>query len=63
MTNEQRKEATIAVYDWLVEYKGEELAQFWMWERTPLPCGLPLDRQLEEGMMMALGHVPEDLRR
>ena len=53
MTDDQRHEAAKAVAQWLTEECGEEVAGFWVWERTPMPCGLPSDAQLEEGLRWA----------
>jgi hypothetical protein len=52
-----RRAATYAVLQWLEEYCGKEVADFWAWERTPMPVGLPSDEQLEEGMNMAVKRV------
>lgn len=54
MTPEQRKQAAVAVAEWITEYHGEDAALFWVWERTPMPVGLPDDEQLEAGLRMAL---------
>lgn len=53
MIDEQRQEETRKVLAELTDAGGEELASYWAWERTPLPCGLPLDEQLVEGRKMA----------
>jgi len=55
MTFEERKRATETIIDWITEYRGSDLATYWEWERTPMPCGLPLDEQLDEGLALALG--------
>ncbi len=54
MTFEERKQAAKAVVAWLIEYHSEEVANYWAWECTPMPCGLPSDKQLEHGLSMAL---------
>ena len=46
----ERKAAAVAVSEWLTEYAGEDVASFWVWERTPMPIGLPSDEQLAEGL-------------
>ena len=50
----ERKAAAVAVSEWLTEYAGEEVASFWVWERTPMPIGLPSDEQLAEGLKWVL---------
>lgn len=52
-----RKAAAVAVTEWIVEMRGEETAQTWAWECTPMPCGLPTDEQLAEGLAVALGDL------
>jgi hypothetical protein len=53
LTLEQRRAATESVLVWLTETCGEDVANEWAWEHTPLPCGLPLDEQLERGLQFA----------
>jgi hypothetical protein len=53
LTVEQRYEATLAVLCWLEESCGKDVAHRWFWEHTPMPCGLPLDDQLEQGLLWA----------
>jgi len=53
LTEQQRKDATIAVLTWLEETCGKDIADTWAWCHTPMPCGLPLDEQLEEGLAWA----------
>jgi len=55
MSEEQRHKAAQAVTAWITEYRGERIASYWVWERTPMPCGLPDDEQLAEGLALALG--------
>lgn len=54
MTDEQRKRAAVTICEWLTEYCGQATADYWAWERTPMPCGLPSDEQLDEGLQNAL---------
>lgn len=56
----ERKAATEAVIGWIVAERGEPAASTWAWECTPIPCGLPSDRQLDEGLRIATGEL--DLR-
>ena len=53
LTEEQRREATITLLTWLAETCGEDVAETWAWLHTPMPCGLPLDKHLEEGLRWA----------
>lgn len=53
----ERKQATIAVYEWLTEAKDEEFANLWLWAATPFPAGLPSDEQLDEGLRVATGEL------
>lgn len=53
----QRKFATETVLRWIEEYQGREVMTTWAWECTPIPCGLPDDEQLAEGVGIALGEV------
>ena len=53
MTDEQRRTATIAVETWIRESLGNDAALLWLWELTPMPCGLPSDAQLDEGLRIA----------
>lgn len=52
-----RKQAAETVVRWITDMQGEEVAQAWVWECTPMPCGLPSDEQLQEGLSLALGEV------
>jgi hypothetical protein len=52
---ELHKQATLAVIEWIAEKHGEAAADWWLWEATPLPCWLPSERQLWDGMRLALG--------
>lgn len=54
---EIRREATAAVLKWIAERYGDGVADWWFWECTPMPCGLPNDRQLREGFQLALGEL------
>ncbi len=60
-----RKRTTQTVLDWIIELRGNDVASLWAWETTPIPCGLPSDEQLEEGLALAAGevHISELLRR
>lgn len=49
MTNEERKAEAGRIAKELSAIGGEELADYWVWEMTPMPVGLPSDEQLEEG--------------
>lgn len=57
MTDKERIAAAQAIVDWLREYRGEDEAELWMWNLTPMPCGLPLDDQLEDGLRIAAGEA------
>lgn len=54
---DQRKEAAVTVTRWITEAHGDQVASAWVWECTPMPCGLPSDEQLHEGVSLALGEV------
>ncbi len=54
---DQRKEATTTVIRWITDAHGDEVAGAWAWECTPMPCGLPSDEQLHEGVSLALGEI------
>lgn len=62
MTIEERRAAAVTVYGWLDEIHGRDVAEWWVWERTPFPCGLPLDEQLEEGLTIAVTPNPGTIR-
>jgi len=50
-----RKRMTKAVL-WLMQLtRSEEMANFWAWEMTPMPAGLPSWRQIRVGLAMAFG--------
>lgn len=53
LTLEDRRAATVTVIDWLTETCGPDVANAWAWEHTPMPCGLPSDEQLAEGLSWA----------
>lgn len=57
MTFDERKDATRAVIAWIVEALGDQAADTWAWEATPMPCGLPSDEQLDEGLRVATGEL------
>lgn len=57
MTEDQRKEATMALYEWITEAHGERSANEWLWAATCYPCDLPLDDQLEDGLRLASGEI------
>lgn len=63
LTTEERREATTVVMEWLREHHGEDAVNFWAWEMTPMPFGLPLDEQLAEGLEMAVTPNPDAIRR
>jgi hypothetical protein len=60
MTFEERRNATQTVLAWITESCGSKSADFWAWEMTPMPCGLPSDEQLEDGLQMALFVPPRE---
>lgn len=43
------------VHRWITQYRGEEVANIWLWECTPFPCGEPSKEQLDRGLDVALG--------
>lgn len=53
MKEHERQAAMRTVYDWIAEAHGQHAAEFWAWERTPYPVGLPDDEQLDEGLWIA----------
>ena len=52
-----RREAAIVVTEWITDALGDDVAKAWVWECTPMPCGLPSDDQLAEGLSLALGEI------
>ncbi len=54
---DERKRTTETVINWIVESQGEKAASDWAWGATPIPCGLPSDKQLEEGLRVATGEL------
>ncbi len=56
-TFEARKRATETVMRWIEDAHGEEVAGAWAIECTPIPCGLPDDQMLDDGLSLALGEV------
>ena len=58
MRDAYRREATKIVIGWITETLGEHVADYWAWERTPMPIALPSDEQLEEGLRLACGGPP-----
>lgn len=55
--DQRRHEATLAVIHWIQETWGNEMADWWAWECTPMPCGLPDDEQLEDGLRLATKEI------
>ena len=53
----EREAATETIIGWIVESKGERTASEWAWGATPIPCGLPSDKQLDEGLRVATGEL------
>lgn len=53
LNEEHRRESTVTILSWLAECCGEDVADTWAWLHTPMPCGLPLDPHLEEGLRWA----------
>jgi hypothetical protein len=51
--DKQRQEETRRIIAALEAAGGKKLADYWSWEMTPMPCGLPSDEQLAEGRKMA----------
>lgn len=56
-TDEARRSATQAVLKWIEERHGGEAAGIWAMSCTPIPCGLPDDEMLEDGLSLAVGEV------
>ncbi len=54
---DMRKDAAVTVTRWITDAHGDDVASLWVWECTPMPCGLPSDEQLQEGLSLALGEV------
>jgi len=50
-----RKRRTQSVLDLISERHGSSVARDWAWACTPIPCGLPSDEQLEDGLRLARG--------
>jgi hypothetical protein len=65
MDERMRREATVTLLEWIAAAHGEKVAHCWAYNLTPIPCGLPLDSQLENGLRLATGEVSlgELLRR
>lgn len=55
MDDELRLEASKLVVRLLESVRGKEIADFWAWELTPMPCGVPSWEQLAEALRMAVG--------
>jgi hypothetical protein len=53
LSEAERKRAAQFVVRLISDTCGREAADYWAWERTPMPAGLPLDSQLLEGLKMA----------
>ncbi len=58
MTRDNRIATAQIIVDWLRETRGDKEAELWVWNLTPMPCGLPTDSQLEDGLRIAAGEVP-----
>ncbi len=56
-TFEARKRATETLIGWIEQVHGQEVAYAWAWECTPIPCGLPDDQMLDDGLSLVLGEV------
>lgn len=52
MTDEERRAETVRIAKEITEVCGEHAASYWIWEETPMPCGLPDDEQLALGRRM-----------
>lgn len=50
-----RKRMTNIVLWLMCLTRGEALANFWAWEMTPMPIGLPSWKQIRVGFSMAVG--------
>lgn len=48
----ERKAEAVRIAKELTEVCGEDTASYWVWEETPMPCGLPDDEQLAVGQRM-----------
>lgn len=55
MSDKTRRKATQFVAWLIAKTKGEEAAEFWCWEMTPMPMGLPFNFQLWDGVKFAFG--------
>jgi hypothetical protein len=53
LTDERKRTATRMVCHLISLACGIEAANFWAWERTPMPVGWPSDEQLLDGLKMA----------
>lgn len=53
----RRRKSALYISEWIEELQGREASELWVWECTPIPCGLPSDQQLEEGLAVALGEI------
>jgi hypothetical protein len=53
ITTDQRRIATRMVLHLIGKSCGAESANYWAWERTPMPTGWPSDEQLLDGLKMA----------
>lgn len=47
--------ATLFVLRAMSVTRGKYLADFWAWEMTPIPAGLPSWKQIRVGLAMAIG--------
>ena len=55
--DDKRHKQTVIVMEWITEKYGPEVASWWYWECTPMPCGLPDDEQLRDGLRLAAGEM------
>jgi hypothetical protein len=51
---DNRKKAMIFVANLIKEKHGNDVLQHWLWEMTPYPSGFATDKQLGEGLRLAL---------
>jgi hypothetical protein len=54
---DDRKRQTETVLGWIEESQGSKVASDWAWGTTPIPCGLPSDKMLDEGLRVATGEL------
>lgn len=53
LTDDQRRIATRMVIHLIGKSCGAQAANYWAWERTPMPAVWPSDEQLVDGLKMA----------